>query len=70
MLCSKIGDCPKDQLESAGIRVSDEWAYEYIESAISAHYAREYGDGAAGAPGLRRITGRDNGKQKESGHGL
>ena len=43
MLCSKIGDCPKDQLESAGIRVSDEWAYEYIESAISTHYAREYG---------------------------
>ena len=43
VLCSKIGDCPKQQLESAGIRVSDEWAYEYIESAISAHYAREYG---------------------------
>jgi nitrogen fixation protein NifB len=43
VLCSKIGDCPKDQLESAGIRVSDEWAFEYIESAISTHYAREYG---------------------------
>ena len=42
VLCSKIGDCPKQQLECAGIRVSDEWAYEYIESAISAHYAREY----------------------------
>jgi len=43
VLCSKIGDCPKGQLENAGIRVSDEWAYEYIESAISAHYAREHG---------------------------
>lgn len=43
VLCSKIGDCPKDQLKNAGIRVSDEWAFEYIESAISTHYAREYG---------------------------
>jgi nitrogen fixation protein NifB len=43
VLCSKIGDCPKDQLKRAGIRVSDEWAFEYIESAISNHYAREYG---------------------------
>ena len=43
VLCSKIGDCPKGRLESAGIRVSDEWAFEYIESAISTHYAREYG---------------------------
>ena len=43
VLCAKIGGCPQGQLVSAGIRVSDEWAYEYIESAISAYYARAYG---------------------------
>jgi nitrogen fixation protein NifB len=43
VLCAKIGDCPKDQLAAAGIRTSDEWAYEYIETAISAYYQREYG---------------------------
>src|SRR5208282_5127463 len=50
--CAKIGECPKQELARAGIRVSDEWPYEYIESAISMPYAREYG--AAGAQGLRR----------------
>jgi len=39
VLCSKIGDCPKDQLAAAGIEVSDAYAYEYIEAAISNHYA-------------------------------
>jgi nitrogen fixation protein NifB len=43
VLCAKIGECPKKELQRAGIRVSAEWAYEYIESAISSHYAREYG---------------------------
>ena len=43
VLCSKIGDCPKEQLASAGIRVSDEWPFEYIESAVSSYYARQYG---------------------------
>ncbi len=50
VLCAKIGDCPKTELDRASVRVSDEWAYEYIESAISAHYAREYG----AAPQARR----------------
>jgi len=43
VLCSKVGDCPKEQLASAGIRVSDEWPFEYIESAVSSYYARQYG---------------------------
>ena len=43
VLCAKIGECPKKELACAGIRVSDEWPYEYIESAISTHYAREHG---------------------------
>src|SRR5450631_4221891 len=43
VLCSKIGDCPKEQLASAGIRVSDDWPFEYIESAVSSYYARQYG---------------------------
>jgi nitrogen fixation protein NifB len=43
VLCAKIGACPKDEMNRAGIRVSDEWAYDYIESAISAYYTSEYG---------------------------
>jgi nitrogen fixation protein NifB len=43
VLCAKIGDCPTDELEAAGIGASDAWAYEYIETAISAYYARVYG---------------------------
>jgi nitrogen fixation protein NifB len=43
VLCAKVGDCPRQALEQTGVRVSDEWAYEYVETAISMHYAREYG---------------------------
>jgi nitrogen fixation protein NifB len=39
VLCSKIGDCPKDMLIAAGIEVTDAYAYEYAETAISALYA-------------------------------
>jgi nitrogen fixation protein NifB len=39
VLCSKIGDCPKDMLDAAGIVATDAYAYEYIETAISALYA-------------------------------
>lgn len=45
VLCAKIGDCPKDQLAAAGIKVSDEWAYDYIETAIASYYARAHGVG-------------------------
>ena len=43
VLCSKIGDCPKDMLTAAGIRATDEWAFDYIETAIGALYAAEFG---------------------------
>ncbi|MFB9982583.1 nitrogenase cofactor biosynthesis protein NifB [Mesorhizobium newzealandense] len=41
VLCAKIGDCPKDQLAEAGIRASDAYGHDYIETAISALYAAE-----------------------------
>lgn len=43
VLCAKIGDCPKKQLMEAGVRATDAFAYDYIETAISALYAAEYG---------------------------
>ncbi|RAZ71768.1 nitrogenase cofactor biosynthesis protein NifB [Mesorhizobium atlanticum] len=43
VLCAKIGDCPKDQLAGAGIRAMDVYGYDYIEAAISALYAAEFG---------------------------
>ncbi|MEQ1671195.1 MAG: nitrogenase cofactor biosynthesis protein NifB, partial [Hyphomicrobium sp.] len=41
VLCSKIGDCPKNDLAAAGIVVSDAFAFEYIEAAISNFYASQ-----------------------------
>ncbi|QNT70963.1 nitrogenase cofactor biosynthesis protein NifB [Defluviicoccus vanus] len=38
VLCAKIGNCPRQQLSEAGITVSDAQAFEYIESAIAAHF--------------------------------
>jgi len=46
LLCAKIGDCPKVELAHAGIEPSDDFAYEFIEPAIAALYARR----RAGAP--------------------
>jgi nitrogen fixation protein NifB len=43
VLCAKIGDCPQGQLKSAGITATDAYAFEYIETAISACYADRYG---------------------------
>jgi len=43
VLCSKIGDCPKKDLATAGIEVSDAEAFEYIEAAIAKVYAQRYG---------------------------
>lgn len=40
VLCSKIGDCPKKDLAAAGIAVTDEFALDYIEAAVSTIYAR------------------------------
>ncbi|MEI9401907.1 nitrogenase cofactor biosynthesis protein NifB [Mesorhizobium argentiipisi] len=43
VLCAKIGDCPKAQLSGAGIRATDDYGYEHIETAISTVYAAEFG---------------------------
>ncbi|MFD2181983.1 nitrogenase cofactor biosynthesis protein NifB [Rhodoplanes azumiensis] len=43
VLCAKIGDCPQGQLKGAGIAATDAYAFEYIETAISACYADRYG---------------------------
>jgi nitrogen fixation protein NifB len=43
VLCAKIGECPRDTLAAAGIRVIDTYGYDYIEAAIGAHYAEEFG---------------------------
>ncbi|MDK9697687.1 MAG: nitrogenase cofactor biosynthesis protein NifB [Siculibacillus sp.] len=43
VLCSKIGDCPKDMLTAAGIRATDAYGFDYIETAIGALYATEFG---------------------------
>ncbi len=43
VLCAKIGDCPKDMLTAAGIRATDDYGFEYIETAIGSLYAVEFG---------------------------
>ncbi|WP_394889874.1 nitrogenase cofactor biosynthesis protein NifB [Mesorhizobium sp. AaZ16] len=43
VLCAKIGDCPKEQLAEAGIGATDAYGHDYIETAISALYAAEFG---------------------------
>jgi len=42
VLCSKVGDCPKDSLAKAGIDVSDTFAHEWIEAGIAAWYQQKY----------------------------
>jgi nitrogen fixation protein NifB len=39
ILCAKIGDCPKADLDKAGIEAIDAYAFEYIETAAAAVYA-------------------------------
>ncbi|ATN37769.1 nitrogenase cofactor biosynthesis protein NifB (plasmid) [Rhizobium sp. ACO-34A] len=43
VLCARIGDCPKDSLIAAGIRATDAYGFDYIETAIGALYAAEFG---------------------------
>ncbi len=47
VLCAKVGDCPREMLEAAGVEVTDAYAYEYAETAIGALYAETF----ARAPG-------------------
>lgn len=50
VLCSKIGDCPKDALSAAGIQATDEFAHEWIEAGIVSWYsARQAGAAQATA---------------------
>lgn len=39
VLTAKIGDCPRDRLAEAGIPVLDTYAYDYIESSVSAWFS-------------------------------
>ncbi|MFZ1413038.1 MAG: nitrogenase cofactor biosynthesis protein NifB [Defluviicoccus sp.] len=41
VLCARIGSCPKDQLAAAGIRAVDDFAFEYIETAVAALFRAE-----------------------------
>ncbi|WP_208246321.1 nitrogenase cofactor biosynthesis protein NifB (plasmid) [Rhizobium sp. T1470] len=43
LLCAKIGDSPKKQLAEAGVRATDAFGYDYIETAIGELYAAEFG---------------------------
>jgi nitrogen fixation protein NifB len=39
VLCAKIGACPKDELDAAGIKASDAYAFEFIETAVADFFA-------------------------------
>ncbi|AUC54649.1 MAG: nitrogenase cofactor biosynthesis protein NifB [Sagittula sp.] len=43
ILCAKIGDCPREDLAAAGIVAIQDFAYEYIETAVSAVYRARCG---------------------------
>jgi nitrogen fixation protein NifB len=47
VLCSKIGDCPKDSLNQAGIQATDQYAHEWIEGGILAWFEATYGTPAS-----------------------
>jgi nitrogen fixation protein NifB len=40
VLCARIGRCPAERLAAAGITVSQDFAFEYIETAIARHLSR------------------------------
>ena len=42
VLVAKIGDCPRQSLQQAGIEASQEHAYDWIESGIAAWYAARH----------------------------
>jgi nitrogen fixation protein NifB len=46
VLCSKIGDCPKESLTAAGIAATDEFAHEWIEGGIAAWFQANFGQNA------------------------
>jgi nitrogen fixation protein NifB len=51
ILCAKIGDCPREDLAAAGIEAIQDYAFEYIETAVSAVYRAK-----RGLPAIARET--------------
>ncbi|WP_095590423.1 nitrogenase cofactor biosynthesis protein NifB [Actibacterium ureilyticum] len=49
ILCAKIGDCPREDLAAAGIEAIQDYAYDYIETAVSAVYRARMGQPATEA---------------------
>ncbi len=43
VLCAKIGRCPQEELERAGIKGVDDYAFEYIETAVAQFFRTEVG---------------------------
>ncbi len=43
VLCAKIGSCPEEDLAKAGITAIQDYAYDYIETAVSAVYRSRMG---------------------------
>jgi nitrogen fixation protein NifB len=43
VLCAKIGRCPQEELNRAGIKVVDNYASEYIETAVAQFFRAEVG---------------------------
>lgn len=52
VLCAKIGDCPRESLNAAGVQATDTYAHEWIEAGIVAWYGATYGT----APAFRGPT--------------
>ena len=48
VLVAKIGDCPREDLAAAGIAAIEDYAYDYIETAVSAVYRARRGLPAVG----------------------
>ncbi|MGZ8409851.1 MAG: NifB/NifX family molybdenum-iron cluster-binding protein, partial [Hyphomicrobium sp.] len=46
VLCAKIGRCPAERLEQAGIQVIDDYAFQYIEAAVAAYFREEMASGS------------------------
>jgi nitrogen fixation protein NifB len=47
VLCSKVGRCPRDRMAEAGIPVLEDYAQDYIETAVAAFHADAVGVRAA-----------------------
>jgi nitrogen fixation protein NifB len=56
VLCSKIGDCPKDSLQAAGILATDAYAHEWIEAGIGAWYSATFGTKAPEAASSQAVA--------------